>query len=705
MNSSARTARLINRGMLEFLLTGDARIYGNGALRNEGTLLKSGSASLKIELGISFINAGRLDLGAGTLSAVDFEQVAGEIRLNKSALATGNNQFARFRLMGGMISGSGIITGTIENIGGTLAPRGLLTIIGAYTQGPTATLDLAFNGLTPIDDFGVLQLKTNQDIGGGAAIDGELRINSTGDFRAAAGDRFQVVNCATSCQGRFARVSGSLSPAFNGFAGAQEIVVAEARAAILVGLRPDTATMRRDEANDYTLTLVNPSDAALTVSALVATLPISFSYRSGSTSGALTSDPFDVPDLTQGKRQLRWTTPIAVAAGASTTLRFGIAASSTIEVGSYSVDLQLQVGANSVSYTQLAPISFPLEAAQQISVAIPGSRLLDTDPPTLLISNVRASQGITISTRIVCPFASCGKLNAVYLLHGNQLFTMTTALAQKAGGRRQEAEALVQQAGDYGFWDGYISGPSVFPGEPTKIFPDWEDHRACIYFDYGGGGGRPMGCVPGGDDGPTPQLYDPSGIISDAVTGQPIVGATVTLYRLPGAAPDTRDATRDCRTVDTRGGDVWTGEAPNTGQRENPDLRPLQIDPPVNPQITSSEGRYGWNVVSGCWYVQVSAPGYIGKISALVGVPPEVTDLDITLQPLTNGAEQKNIYLPLVRRGSVRSQKVRYHHPRSCAGGTRGARQQTRDRRQETRDTKTRDASQIEPPHPPRARR
>jgi hypothetical protein len=43
--------------------------------------------------------------------------------------------------------------------------------------------------------------------------------------------------------------------------------------------------------------------------------------------------------------------------------------------------------------------------------------------------------------------------------------------------------------------------------------------------------------------------------------------------------------------------------------------------------------------------VVVDAPGYASKISPLVGVPPEVTDLDLTLTALDL---QNKLYLPLI---------------------------------------------------------
>jgi len=46
---------------------------------------------------------------------------------------------------------------------------------------------------------------------------------------------------------------------------------------------------------------------------------------------------------------------------------------------------------------------------------------------------------------------------------------------------------------------------------------------------------------------------------------------------------------------------------------------------------TGADGRYGWNAVTGCWDVVVDAPCCASNISLLVGVPPEATDLDLTL--------------------------------------------------------------------------
>jgi len=151
------------------------------------------------------------------------------------------------------------------------------------------------------------------------------------------------------------------------------------------------------------------------------------------------------------------------------------------------------------------------------------------------------------------------------------------------------------------------------------------------------------------------QLYDPSGQITDGESGALVAEATVTLYQVPNWLPDTPSERRNCRTVATRNGDDWSAEPAadiDLGVVVNPDLSGLEnapaISPTLNPQSTDAQGRYGWDVSQGCWYVVVQAPGYETRVSPVVGVPPEVTDLNLPLMPLhkRDGA----LFLPLVLR-------------------------------------------------------
>jgi cold shock CspA family protein len=151
------------------------------------------------------------------------------------------------------------------------------------------------------------------------------------------------------------------------------------------------------------------------------------------------------------------------------------------------------------------------------------------------------------------------------------------------------------------------------------------------------------------------ERYDPSGFITDAKTGQAIKGAVVNLYQVPQALPDEGNTLNgSCRTVNTRPASVggrfgaWSGLSStslNTAQWVNPALVLINntgaISPAVNPQTTGVDGYYGWDVLKGCWYIEVRTEGYQTLVSPLVGVPPAVTDLNLSLTKST-------VYLPLI---------------------------------------------------------
>jgi hypothetical protein len=131
-------------------------------------------------------------------------------------------------------------------------------------------------------------------------------------------------------------------------------------------------------------------------------------------------------------------------------------------------------------------------------------------------------------------------------------------------------------------------------------------------------------------------LYDPSGNVTDAETEQPVTGATVTLYQVPGWEPKTGpddERPNTCQSNDSKAADdPWDQPAPTElGIIANADVTPT--DPKLPYQHTTADGYYGWDVSEGCWYVTVEAEGYEPLVSPVVGVPPEVTDLDLELTP------------------------------------------------------------------------
>lgn len=644
-------SQLINNGTLLADVIGnpDVLVTGFAGFVNNGTFQRNtGSGTLYFDVPV--INNGTFEVGAGTVRFFnDFTQEAGLFQLT-DATVQGNNQFAFLTINGGHLRGSGTINESVRNEGGTVNPTGSLNIAGSYTQGENAALRITIAGFTPVTDFGVLALTTNQAVGGRATVGGRLIVDKGGDFTPASGDRFVIITCAANCNGSFDDVTGSMSPAFGGFAGGGEVVVAEPTNAAILQSKPDSPLGRKGSSNGYSLRLYNPSAQAMTVSNLSASLPVSITYQPGSTSGVLSADPFGFP-YGNGSQVLGWLESFQVPAGGEATLHFNIGIGLDMPHGVYGIDWDATISSggetNTVSLKDVAPIDVPLGASSQVVLGGSGSVVANGDVPNVLLRRNRLGESvIAMGAHVTCPFpAPCGNLSNVYVgqeVNGRGVSIFTLQLVPAVTGAHISGE-------DYGFWQGQIPGSGVIPGVPLKIYPDWDAHRPCIAFDFSGTGIRPIDCVPdGGDPVAVPHvLYDPSGVIRDAATLQPIVGATVTLYRIWGDLPDTRDKTRQCRTVETRPGGVWEGVAPDTGLVEDANLTPRQIDPQVNPQVTGEDGRYGWNVVTGCWYVKVSAPGYASKTSALVGVPPEVTDLDMTLDPLN---QPYHISLPQVQK-------------------------------------------------------
>lgn len=133
------------------------------------------------------------------------------------------------------------------------------------------------------------------------------------------------------------------------------------------------------------------------------------------------------------------------------------------------------------------------------------------------------------------------------------------------------------------------------------------------------------------------ELYDPSGYLTDIITGAPIEGAEVTLYNVPGWTASTGPSDTGPTVCESNASkpaeDPWSQPAPtDIGVEMNP--LSVLISPNVNPFISNSEGYYGWDVAAGCWYVVVEATGYDTLTSPVVGVPTEVTDLDLALYPV-----------------------------------------------------------------------
>ena len=143
-----------------------------------------------------------------------------------------------------------------------------------------------------------------------------------------------------------------------------------------------------------------------------------------------------------------------------------------------------------------------------------------------------------------------------------------------------------------------------------------------------------------------------NGQVRDATTGDPVVDAMVTLYKVPGwrvrTGPDDT-ALDSCESLQSKAADIaWSQPAPpELGEwlsaEVDPTVAAAQINPIHNPQTTVADGRYAWQLMAGCWYVEVAADGYLTTVSSVIGSSetPVVLDVVLTRMP--------TIYLPIIQ--------------------------------------------------------
>ena len=169
---------------------------------NHGQIIKNGAATFGVVLG-SGQNDGTIDIKQGTFQVGAFELIGGQILLDGGNLSTGSSSIL---LSDGKLSGTGTITGTVNNQFGYLVPggdgaAGTITINGTYIQG---------SGGTYLFDVGGLNAGAGYDqvvVNGAANLSGVLIVTYLPGFAPAPGSNF-VELAATAVNGTFQFVVG-----------------------------------------------------------------------------------------------------------------------------------------------------------------------------------------------------------------------------------------------------------------------------------------------------------------------------------------------------------------------------------------------------------------------------------------------------------------------------------------------------------------
>jgi uncharacterized repeat protein (TIGR01451 family) len=157
----------------------------------------------------------------------------------------------------------------------------------------------------------------------------------------------------------------------------------------------DQASVAPGAADGYTITVSNSSNAAVTLSSIVDTLPAGFSYVPGSSTGLTTADPTVAGDT------LTWAGPLTVPAASGTTpgtatLHFGVTVSNT--PGTYTNRATAEASGLTVVPTgDTAPITVGDGGPTPTTTTVPGGTTTTTAPGG---TTTTTAGGTTTTTRL-----------------------------------------------------------------------------------------------------------------------------------------------------------------------------------------------------------------------------------------------------------------------------------------------------------------
>ena len=167
-----------------------------------GHLKKSGAGTTTSHTGI-LVNGGTLSLTNGQALTLNnfYAQSGGLTDIAGGATLAAANGLA---FTGGVLRGSGQVTGNVTNTSGTVSPGaspGTLSINGNYSQGSGGTLLAEITGTTPGTQFDRLAVT------GTVALNGTLAIDSS-SFTPALTDTFQILT-GSAVSGTFSQLTGA----------------------------------------------------------------------------------------------------------------------------------------------------------------------------------------------------------------------------------------------------------------------------------------------------------------------------------------------------------------------------------------------------------------------------------------------------------------------------------------------------------------
>jgi hypothetical protein len=213
-------AGLTNHGTI--LMQSISGAYADTLAAGSGTFTNAADGTIQVSAGTgggrfftgTLTNLGTVNVGNGTTFA---PSGAGSIYTQTSGatvLTSGTLGAAGFpvNINGGVLSGTGTVNGNVTNAGtvslGTTPVPGQLTINGSYTQTAAGTLNLQIGGRTVAgQDYDQIVVNGTPPGAGTVTLAGTVNVSLVNGFTPLPGDRYQVINFASST-GDFATKNG-----------------------------------------------------------------------------------------------------------------------------------------------------------------------------------------------------------------------------------------------------------------------------------------------------------------------------------------------------------------------------------------------------------------------------------------------------------------------------------------------------------------
>src|ERR1700676_2416199 len=185
VNNSAGATLTLNGSSMQPTSTG-----GGPVVNNAGTLTSTGASSI----GVHLANSGNVVVSNGTLSLTAvYTQNAGATELfnNGSSITT----TLPFSVLGGLLEGTGTITGSVNIAGGIISPGfspGTISVVGIYSQTALGTYNAEIGGLTAGTQYDQITGPTT----GSAQLNGTLNVTLINGFVPVAGNTFTLLTCS-----------------------------------------------------------------------------------------------------------------------------------------------------------------------------------------------------------------------------------------------------------------------------------------------------------------------------------------------------------------------------------------------------------------------------------------------------------------------------------------------------------------------------